>query len=163
MKKIYTLISLLIISVSSLSAQNYFGLEDVDLSDAESCRKAEPKVIEVSEYLLSTPCVENVKALTATAFIIDWMDKTEDYTFTLGDGLFDIITSDISLTGRYFAALAKTAIEMEEENADKLLLDATTLFLEYCENPKNKVKVKRKLKKYIDAKNNGTLQKMIKK
>jgi hypothetical protein len=63
---------------------------------------------------------------------------------------------------RYFAALAKTAIDMEEENADKLLFDATTLFLRYCENPKSKVKVKRKLRKYIDAKNNGTLKDMLK-
>jgi hypothetical protein len=43
-----------------------------------------------------------------------------------------------------------------------LRLEDTNIAQRKSENPKSKVKVKRKLRKYIDAKNNGTLKDMLK-
>ena len=72
------------------------------------------------------------------------------------------IKSDLNLSGRYHAALAKTAIANNyTKNSIDLQLKAITLLLDYCEQPKNYVKITKKLRKYIEAKNAKGLKEMI--
>ncbi len=160
MIKNYSILMLFLIIGSSISAQDFSELKNIDLSSPEKCRDAQTKVIESCNYLLSTSCEENLKGLNAHVFIIEWMIATSDFNFSLDDKLYKVIISDEILTSRYYAALAKIAIE-EKLKGDELQLKGMTLFLEYCENPSNKVKIKKKLKKYINAKNSNTLSTLI--
>ena len=112
--------------------------------------------------MLANPCVENLTSLNAIGFIIDWMGATSNYNFTLEDKFYKVIEPDFNLTGRYYAALAKTAIENNHsKNSMDLQLKAITRCLEYCELTKNNVKITKKLQKYIDAKNASNLKELI--
>ena len=146
----------------NLSAQDYSELKEIKLSDSLSCVAAQGKVIECCDYLLANPCVENLKSLNAIPFIIDWMGATSNFSFSLEDNFYKVIKPDLYFTGRYYAALAKTAIENKYTvNSMELQLNAITLCLDYCELPSNKVKITKKLQKYIDAKNSEKLDELI--
>lgn len=159
----FYLLLLIICSPLSLVAQDYSTLKDIPLTDSKSCLDAQNKVIECCDYLLKNPCVDNLTDLNATSFLIKWMGATPDFTFSFESGFFASLKGDLNLTGRYVASMAKVAIENNfKQNTVDLQLKAITLVLEYSELPINKVKITKKLKKYIEAKNNGTLKDLIK-
>lgn len=160
--KNFTLIISLTFMTFILSAQNYSELKEIKLSDSLSCIVAQSKVLECCDYLLTNPCVENLKSLNAVPFVIDWMGATSNFNFSLEDNFYKIIKQDIYLASRYYAALAKTAIENRYTvNCIELQLKAITICLEYCENPLNKVNITSKIQKYIDAKNSKKLKELI--
>ena len=101
-------------------------------------------------------------SLNATSFIIKWMGATPDFSFSLEGNIYKVIKSDLNLTSRYYATLAKVAIEKNyTKNCMELQLSAITELLEYCELSNNQVKIGKKLQKYIDSKNAGTLKELI--
>jgi hypothetical protein len=164
MKTLMTIIAVLAISLPlKIHAQDFSELKSIKISDSLSCSLAQKKVLECSEYLFANPCVENLPNLNATTFIIKWMEATPVFTFSLDRKFYKAIKSDINLSGRYYASLAKTAIENNyTKNSIELQLRAISLLLEYCEKPKNYVKITKKLRKYIEAKNNNSLKELIK-
>jgi len=164
MKKTKILFVLLILtSTLNLFSQDYSKLKEVNLSDSLNCKNAQPKVIECCDYLLMKPCVETLTSLNAISFIIEWMGATPNFTFSLEENIYKVIKSDLNLTSRYYASLAKVALEKNyTENCMELQLNAITTLLEYCELSKNQVKISKKLQKYIDSKNAGTLKELIK-
>lgn len=164
MKKINILIFLLIFtSTLNLFSQDFSKLKEMKLSDSLSCINAQPKVIECCEYLLKNPCTENLPSLNATSFIIKWMGATPNFSFSLEENIYKAIKSDLNLTSRYYAALAKVALENNyTTNCMELQFSAITELLEYCELPKNNVKINKKLHKYIDSKNANNLKELIK-
>jgi len=146
-----------------LDAQDYSTLKDIQLTDSKSCLDAQSKVVECCDYLLKNPCVDNMTDLEATRFIMAWMGATPNFSFSFENEFFGILKGDLNFTGRYLASMAKVAIENNfKTNSVDLQLKAITSVLEYSELPINKVKITKKLKKYIDAKNNGTLKDLIK-
>jgi len=164
MKKTKILFVLLILtSTLNLFSQDYSELKKMNLSDSLSCLNAQPKVIECCDYLLKNPCTENLPSLNATSFIIKWMGATPKFSFSLEENIYKVIKSDLNLTSRYYAALAKVALEKNYTiNCMELQLSAITELLEYCELPKNNVKISKKLQKYIDSKNAHSLKELIK-
>lgn len=157
-----TLFLFIIFSSFICSAQDFSNLESIPLNNSEDCKKAQPKVIESANYLLTTPAYENLNGLNATSFILAWMEKTPDYTFDLGGDLFMSISSDTNLVSRYMAAQAMVAIETGSiVDKTKFKFDYTSKFLNYCEKPENKVKLNSKMKKYIKAKNENNLPELL--
>jgi hypothetical protein len=163
MKKLRMLMAaIFFVTLFNASAQDYSKLKDINISDSVSCVNAQSKVLECSNYLLTTPCKEDLAAMNAILFIIDWMGATANYRFTLEGNLYKIIKTDTDLAARYYAALTKTAIENNYTEAGfDLQLKATSAFLDYCELPKNKVNITKKLQKYIDAKKANRLKELI--
>lgn len=163
MKKVITLIILLNFTLASnLFGQDFSKLKETNLSDSVSCINAQPKVIECCEYLLNTPCVENLQSLEASLFIVDWMGASSNFTFSLDNNIYSVFKSDNNLTARYYAALSKVALEKNyTTDCVELQLQAITELLNYCELPNNKVKITKKLQKYIDAKNSNHLRELI--
>lgn len=147
----------------SLFSQNYSELKGVNLSDSISCGEAHDKVVECCDFVLNQPCVDDLSCSNAHVFIIDWEIKTLSYQFSLHNGLYKLIGKDANLVGRYYASLAKVAIEKNYTNdIPDLQYEAIKLFLEYCENPDSKVKVSKRLRKFVDAKNTNHLREFIK-
>jgi hypothetical protein len=157
MKKLFLLI-LLTLSAVTISAQKFSNLKSISLEDSLECKQAEPKVLECANYLLSRPLVEDLNSLTAIQFIMRWMEETSDYTFSIDKTTMDMVKSDQMLFGMYLACQAKAAITAGNRNFKS---DGIILFLEYCENSKNKVKASSTIKKLIKAKNNGTLNEAL--
>jgi len=86
------------------------------------------------------------------------MGKTPNYMFGFDDQLYKSIKSNMMLLGRYLACQSIVAINENPKTFDKdFQYKYTMMFLEYCENPNNGVKVSSKIKKLIDAKNNDKL------
>lgn len=163
MKKLILLTSALIFMMTlSLRAQNYSELKDINLKDSVHCLTAQNKVLECCNYLLTNPCTENIKCLNAGNFIVEWMGATPNYTFSLEENFYKVIKSDLNLTTRYYAALAKTAIENNyKTNSLELQLKTITTCIEYCEKPLYKVNITKKIQKYIEAKNDNKLKDLI--
>ncbi|HXB39736.1 MAG TPA: hypothetical protein VNZ49_04290 [Bacteroidia bacterium] len=162
MKKFISLV--LIFTTLNALSQNYSELKSIKLDDSLQCKNAEKKVLECSDYLLSTPCVENLKNLNACQFIIEWMEKTPDYTFGFDDAVYKSIKSDVILSGVYLASQSKIAIVEKPRSTDiNFKIKYVKMFLEYCEKPENKVKLSSKIKKLIAAKNEGKLKEALSK
>jgi hypothetical protein len=163
MKEIKILIiGLFILLTLNLSGQDFSRLSNIKLTDSLSCSRAQVNVIECCDYLLKNPCIENLPSLNAMKFIIAWMGATPNYSFSLENNIYKVIKSDLNLVGRYYASLAKTAIENNYyKNSMELQLKAIALFLDYCEQSQNKVKISNKIQKYIEAKNNNSLKELI--
>ena len=161
MKKIILLLVFLSCSITGRS-QDFSDLASIPLDNAANCKKAEPKVMECAQYLLSNPAAEDFANVNAMKFIMSWMEKTPDFTFELGGNLLKAIDSDASLIARYLASQAKTAINKGSiKNKEEFEIEYATLFLEYCEQPKNNVKLTSKLKKFIKAKNENKLKEAL--
>ena len=163
MKTLKILIAGLAISLTmNLSAQDFSKLNEIKLTDSLSCSLAQKKVIECCDYLLANPCSENIPSLNVMKFLIDWMGATPNYSFSFEDNVYKALKSDMSLTGRYYASLTKTAIEDNyKANCLDLQMKAITVLLDYCEQPTNNVKITNKIQKYLDAKHNNTLKELI--
>lgn len=161
MRKLRFLPVFLFCSLMSM-AQDFSELASVPLDNSENCKKAEPKVAECAQYLLSNPAVEDLPSLNAMKFIIGWMGKTPDYSFELGGDLLQEIVSDTNLMARYLASQSVVAINKGNiKNKQEFEMNYVTLFLDYCEQPKNNVKLTSKLKKYIKAKNENRLKEVL--
>jgi hypothetical protein len=129
------------------------------MDDSIQCKTAELKVLECSNFLLSKPLVEDLNSLNAVQFILKWMGQTPDYTFSFDDKLYTSIKSDMMLSGRYLASQSKVAIiDRPKDYDNEFQLKYITIFLEYCADPKNTVKPTSRIKKLIEAKQNGKLR-----
>jgi len=146
-------------------AQNFSKLESIPLKDSVDCKNAEPKVLECANYLLSTPCVEDRNSFLAFQFLFKWMEGTKDYTFSLGNLLVSVSKTDKELARRFVTCMAKTAITEDPESCEdeEFIVKYLTVFAEYCENPKYKVRQSSFIKKLIKAKNDNTLAEFIRK
>jgi hypothetical protein len=145
-----------------LSAQDFSTIKDVVLTDSVSCVKAQNQVLECAEYLLNNPCKQELNSLYANDFIIQWMTKTSNYSFTIHQKFYKSIQSDVLLASRYYASMAKLAIEKNTDiTSDDMQYEAIKEFLKYCSNTKNKVVINKKLQKYIDAHKSNTLRDML--
>jgi hypothetical protein len=157
MKNLTLLLSMLVTSMTAFT-QDYSNLGSIPLDDSMQCKKAESKVLECSDYLLSKPCVEDLNSLKVCQFLLKWMGQTPDYQFGFDDNLYKSIKSDMMLMGRYLACQSKIAINEKPKSFDKdFQFKYIKMFLEYCEDSKNEVKISARIKKLIEAKNNGKL------
>ena len=153
---------LLLFAGYTVEAQNYSELKKISLKDSLECKAAETKVLECSNYLLSKSCEEDLKSINATQFLLEWMGATPDYSFGLDDDLYKSIQSDLMLASRYLASQCKIAIADRPKEYDiNFQLKFVTLFLDYCEEPKNNVKLNSKIKKLIEAKREGKLKEAL--
>jgi len=161
MKKLRALFTIILISLGiNLLGQDFSNLKEIPLTNKEDCAKAQPKIIECCNYLLTKPCIEDLNSLNSVVFIIKWMGATPDFKFGTNDDVSKAIKSNNVLAGTYYAAIAKIAIEKNIKDDSKILQDESiTLFLKYCENKEYKVKISNKLQKLIDDMNNGLIGK----
>ena len=79
-----------------------------------------------------------------------WIEGTS-ITFTLGEDFVDLPGGNYNLTSVYLACLIKAALDDKEEAEDSELINkkARVYFLDYCENPENKVKKNKHIKKAL--------------
>ncbi len=153
-----TFLFALIVNCMTAFTQDYSNLGSLPLDDSIQCKKAEPKVLECSNYLLSKPCVEDLNSLKVCQFLLKWMGQTPDYEFGFDDNLYKSTKSDMMLMGRYLACQSKVAITDKPKSYDKdFQFKYIKMFIEYCEDAKNEVKISARIKKLIEAKNSGKL------
>lgn len=145
------------------SAQDYKTLKNVTFATQEDCVQAQPKVLEVAHLLLSTPCKKELNTLYINDFLIEWLNATESYNFAVDAKFLKIIRNDVYATPRYYAALAKVALEVDFQITQKdLQVQAISEWLRYYTTRSNRVTVNSKLQKYVEAYKKNTLATIIK-
>jgi hypothetical protein len=146
---------------SGQSTQNF---DKFKLGTPEECKAAEPLALKASTYVLSTPFEKkDLVRLQSLSFIMSWMDATPDYTFTIDEASTKICKGNTDLLGLYVSAMTKYCLENPSSAKDEkaVKLNAITYVLNYCENPKNNMKMTKELKKLSDAKSKGELEKEL--
>jgi hypothetical protein len=168
MKRIIPVAGLLSIAlgivVTTATAQKVPDYDNVKLSEAADYKTADGTALQAATYVLSVPLSkDDSDRLKSIQFIIKWMSGTPDYTFTL-DGVIEKVTKgNDEMLGVYMAAMTKYALEHPDQAKDPKVvkLNAVMLLLDYCENPAYKVKSTESLKKLLDARNKGELEKEL--
>ena len=123
----------------SLFAQDYTSLDSSQLKVKEDYVKAEPKVLECSNFLLSTPNEKNnLNRLMAMEYILKWMEGT-NYTFEINANAVELTDGNQDLFGLYITTMPKVVLENKEANlsADEIHNRVVNMLIEYCKNELN--------------------------
>lgn len=143
-------------------AQQIPNYEEVKLESPADYKAAEPMVLGAANFLFASPNDTSAPdRMKSTQFLIRWMSGTPDFSFGLDESTQILV--DANLLNMYMAALAKYCLENPANAKDAKLVKVSSwkLVLAYCDDPKNNVKLTRKLKKLSDANKNGTLEKNL--
>jgi hypothetical protein len=141
------LFSVFLLVVSIASAQDNAICDSLYLKTAVNIKSSDPCLLIATDYVLANPLFGNTTLYyNYIGFILSWMDKTPEYTFTLNNRIIELCKNDnILLFNVYITCLAKAAIETNKD----FVPQALKLFAKYLEMPDNKVKHTGKIKKLI--------------
>jgi hypothetical protein len=148
-------------------AQDYSKLEKIHLEEKGDYEKQEKQVLECANYLLNSTIKElddDVNRAYATKFLLAWMTGTPDYTFNISSTMATASKSNSSLLVIYVTAMTKYVLDNKDKSKDddEVYLQATLIFIQYCEKKENKVKQNKTIKTLIKERDNGTLAEYLK-
>lgn len=129
----------------------------MDLDSDTGLRQAQPCVATAATYVLSKPLsFSDKKSLESKTLIVNWMEKTSDYTFVLNPMMLEICLEkkNKDLLSIYLSCLAKSVITSDQNYKE----DAIRMFIDYVSDEKNGVKMTSKIKKLIEAKKEDKLE-----
>ena len=145
--------------------ENFDQLPTVELKNEIDSRLAEPQILVCNNYILSTPIdTKNQNRILATIFVRKWLDKTPNYIFHVDKDVAKILDKEGNVLDVFIAAMTKFAIENPEQGNDPqaVTLYAWNTTLDYIANKANNIKQTGEMKKMIKAKNNDTLNSLLK-
>ena len=150
MKKL--LILFILLTASTAFSQIYKDLPNEIFGSKADYGYNEDQVLEVSQFLLSSPIQSNNSdRINAAQYLMKWMEGTPDHTFTIGQMVMDLTGGDKDLLGVYFAAACETAIQNKKsgKTAEQTNEETVQKFVTYAANKNNKVILNKELKKAI--------------
>lgn len=146
-------------------SQDLLGFESISRNDRSDFRNAEPKALEAANFLLNTPLVESkADREKAMKYMIMWMEGTPDYTFYIDNNIGSFTRSSNTLLVVYMACQTKNSLENPflGNNRDELKYKSVEMYMDYCLNPSNNVKIFRQLERLVKARDKGKLKEYIK-
>jgi len=147
------LFSILLLFIASFSfCQINFPYVEVKLVKPSDFKQAEPLVLSAASALLSTPFKEkDTDRLQAQEFLKKWMAGTQDYSFKLS-GIGQDIADDHDLFDLFVAAMVKFCLENKALSTNQKLIEmgSCKLVRDYCDNPANNFKLKKKQRKKLE-------------
>jgi len=157
-------LTLLIVSLGfSAFSQTFPPIDNVTMTTKEDYRAKDSLALQVANYVLSTPSNEkSVDRLSATSFLLKWMDGTPDYSFELGQNVLQYFQKDIDLMSVYMACMTAYALQSHAKDSKAITLNAVKLFVAYIDKGSNNVKMTGKLKKLSEANQKGELESFLK-
>ncbi len=147
MKKLFTLFLISFLSATAFS-QDYSAMSKYHFKNEADYKDSQPKVLEAANYLFSHPATsDKMNRLQATQYVMNWMEGTPEYTFSLGKKAMKLTKGNQDLLGLYLVALSKVAIENSGEklSEDKMHTQAALVLAHYCANPDNGLEPSKKL------------------
>ncbi len=154
-----TIILLIAMLAGTWANAQFAHLNEVKFeSDADYQEYAE-QVLDCSYYLLMTPFdKKDAERTAATDFITRWLNGNPAYDFSVSENIKSITEEKEDLIGIYITCFAKVVLEKEVEVVDdKVEKQAIESFISYCNNPTNKVKVTKEMKKLAQLKSSGEI------
>jgi len=163
MKTKLLLIAIILLSLNSFG-QKFKHLEDNKLKKIEDYAKYDKELLDATNYILSNPIDKNdVDRLYAISFVLRWMDGCK-YTFMIHEEAIDLSKKDEDLLSVYLAAMTNYVLNNKSnaENNSVVRLETLNMLLDYIENPKFKIKQTKKIKKFLKARKENELSKLLK-
>ena len=156
MKKRNYLTTLLVILLFSMSsyAQNFSGLDGSSMKTAKDYNDAEGKVLECSNYLLSTPVdMDKLSRGTIINYVVKWMQGTPKQTFSVDEEVNALTRESNDMFMLYFVAMAKAVLDnpTKDLSEDEIHEIATDHLIDYCLKPENNLPPTKRMLK-IDKK-----------
>jgi hypothetical protein len=163
MKKILLTLLTIVVAFNAFS-QSLPPIDGLKLVTKEDFRSADSLALKVANYILSTPSAKNnVPRLKATQFLLNWMEGTPDFTFSLDEKAIKYFEKDMDLMGVYTASLTAYSIQNKQVTDTKIVtLNAVKIFITYIDNNGNNVTWTSKLKKLSEANQKGELESLLK-
>ncbi len=145
------------LSVCTLSAfgQDFQEFQDYKFKNKESYKTNENNVIKCANYLFENPSdASELNRLTSVQFIMNWMEGTPDYTFSISSATMDFIKGNNDLLGLYLAAMSKTVLEKSNEKLkdEDIHAAAQKMLVDYCGDKNNNMKPSKAIKKILKKK-----------
>ena len=141
---------LALIGLTTFSFAQISNPKTLDLVEDEDFKKAEKEVLVCANYLLSNPVnKETDKRMDYFKFLFKWMEGTPYHTFSIGEKAMEITEGKSEHMILYFTAMTKVVLESESEEIDPdgLQNKALEFLFAYCNEPDNKLKPTKKMKK----------------
>ena len=147
------LLSFLLVCFYQLSfTQLVYPYQDIKLEKPSDYKETEPLALSAATLLLSTAFTsKDANREAALKFLTTWMPGTKEYSFYT-KGKVVALSSDNDLLGLFLAAMAKYSLQNKAEAINGLTVDinAAKLVLAYCDDPKNKFRLKKKYRKILE-------------
>ncbi len=136
-----------------LEAQDFKKIKRIEMQTLEEYKDREEEALQCAEYILSNPIDESQEQLICLQFVMKWMEGTHIKFVVDMANMPGYSEKNSALLGIHLAALTKAALVDEEvaNDPDRIQAEAKELYLDYCANKKNKVKMNKELKKEIKA------------
>ncbi len=147
------LLILLMVCFSQVAdSQPVYPYQDIKLEKPQDYIDTEPMALSAATFLLTTPFIEvDAGRGGALVFLSNWMAGTKNYHFYM-DGMAAEISTDRNLLSLYIAAMAKYSLENKNSTPAPLQVElgASKIVLDYCDDPKNNFKLKKKYRKILE-------------
>lgn len=141
-----------ILNSNAALCQVYYPYKDIKLEKPSDYKETEPMALSAATFILTTPFAEFDEARSgALAFLSTWITGTKDYSFNM-QGIVADIGDDKNLLSIFVAAMVKYSLENKAASVNPLTveLNAAKLVIAYCDDPKNKFKLKKKSRKLLE-------------
>ena len=163
-----TKISALFILLFSITVFSQNGFKTLvqkhPLHTKKQCKKAEPTVLKLANYLITNPLhKDDIKRMNIAKYIQRWAVQTPDYNIEIPQEIQKITKDKKALRTVHKAFLVNYVLTHKNEDTKSKKVRSVVLisFLNYIEKPKNEVKITAQIKKYIQFKNQKKLYKLI--
>ncbi len=145
---------LLVLSFTSILSpgQRIYPYGDIKLDKQSDYAETESLALSAANYLLTVPFAEAEKNRSdALQFLSTWMTGYKEFTF-YKQGLLQDLAEDKNILSIYIAAVAKYSLENKTTSQNPLVVEinASKMTLNYCDNPVNHFKLKKKLRKMLE-------------
>lgn len=132
--------------------QIVYPYKDIKLEKASDYVATEPVALSAATFLITTPFAESdANRANAYEFLSKWMRGNKAGEFYL-QGKAKDINEDPYLLSLYMAGIVKYSLENKKEAVNPMTVEhnASKLVLAYCDDQKNKFKLKKKYRKILE-------------
>lgn len=158
MKQLIITLIALVLAVST-QAQDFSYLNDIELNDKEQLKEAEEYVLDCCYYLTATRYdKKDEQRENATAFVKSWLSKSEDLSKVISEDVILMTEERDDLKNLYLSCYALTIIENEGATQKEIEDGTLVSMLNYCNNPINKMKLTKELKRLVQVLEEGKLE-----
>lgn len=153
-----------LVLVISAQAQDFSYLNDIELNSKEQLKEAEEYVLDCCYYITATRYdKKDVQRTMATSFVTSWLSKSKDLSSVLNEDIVLMTEERIDLEGLYLGCYALNIIENSGATQKDIEGGALVALLDYCNNPINKVKLTKELKRLVEVYEEGQLEAYLRK
>lgn len=152
MKKVVFFLAFLL-SSGVVPAQYAYPYEEIRLDKPASYKENEPLALAAAKLLLTTPYNEEDKSRErAFQFLLKWTGGYKNYDFRLSGVILDVVDEKEVMT-LLIAAMTKFCVENPElgNNVKMIEKNAVSTVLTYCNNPANNFRLKKKVRRKLEA------------